>query len=166
MANEPSFTPLTDEVLMPGADYQAICNAVRALTGGEVSLKSGDIAPALAGVKPVKMLSGTWIPAEDTAVLDIAFDGGAKCITLMAQINSLEDIAEKTWTGLVFAEASGAFIFNCAIAGKYISDLRGSASNADNTSGITLPQLSASILWRAGITYKWTAYYWDQEAQG
>ena len=171
MAKDPTLGPdldttLTDEVLMPGTDYKAICNAVRVLTGGTAALKSGDIAPALAGVKPVKTLTGTWIPAEDTAVLDIAFEGGAKCITLMAQINSLEDIAEKTWTGLVFAEVSGAFIFNCAIAGKYISDLRGSTSNADNTSGITLPQLSATILWRAGITYKWTAYYWDQEAQG
>lgn len=172
MAKDPTLGPgdlgttLTDEVLMPGADYQAICNAVRALTGGTATLKSGDIAPALAGVKPVKTLVGTWIPAEDTAVLDIAFEGGAKCITLAAQINSLEDVAEKTWTGLVFAEVSGAFIFNCGIAGRYTSDLRGSVSNAANTSGIALPQLSATILWRAGITYKWVAYYWDQEAQG
>ena len=42
---------MTDQVLMPGADYQAICNAVRALTGGKAALKSGDIAGALAGVK-------------------------------------------------------------------------------------------------------------------
>lgn len=165
MANEPSFTPLTDEVLMPGADYQAICNAVRALTGGTAALKSGDIAPALAGVKPVKTLSGTWIPAEDTEVLDIVFEGGAKCITLMAQINSLEDVPAKTWTGLVFAEVSGAFILNCAIAGKYTSDLRGGASSADNTNGISVPKLSTGMAWRAGITYEWVAHYWDQEAQ-
>lgn len=43
---------MTDQVLMPGADYQAICNAVRALTGGTAALKSGDIAGALAGVQP------------------------------------------------------------------------------------------------------------------
>lgn len=36
---------LTDVVLMPGEDYQDICNAVRAKTGKTDLLKSGDIAP-------------------------------------------------------------------------------------------------------------------------
>lgn len=43
---------LTNQVLMPGADYQAICNKVRELTGGTAPLKSGDIVTALSGVLP------------------------------------------------------------------------------------------------------------------
>ena len=41
---------LTDRVIMPGADYQAICDAVRAKTGGTNVLKSGEIAPAITGI--------------------------------------------------------------------------------------------------------------------
>ena len=37
---------LTEMVVMPGADYQAICDSVRAKTGGTALLKSGDI-PAI-----------------------------------------------------------------------------------------------------------------------
>lgn len=43
---------LTNQVLMPGADYQAICNKVRELTGGTAPLKSGDIVTALSDVLP------------------------------------------------------------------------------------------------------------------
>ena len=35
---------LTDYVLMPGADYLALCNAIRAKTGKTETLKSGDLA--------------------------------------------------------------------------------------------------------------------------
>ena len=38
---------LTDQVIMPGSDYQAICDATRALTGKTGVLKSGDISTEL-----------------------------------------------------------------------------------------------------------------------
>lgn len=38
---------LTDQVIMPGSDYQAICNATRKLTGKTGVLKSGDISTEL-----------------------------------------------------------------------------------------------------------------------
>ena len=38
---------LTDQVIMPGSDYQAICDATRALTGKTEVLKSGDIVTKL-----------------------------------------------------------------------------------------------------------------------
>lgn len=41
---------LTDQVLMPGSDYQAICNATRKLTGKTATLKSGDISTELGNV--------------------------------------------------------------------------------------------------------------------
>lgn len=41
---------LTDMVIMPGSHYQAICDAVRAKTGGTDILKSGDLAAAIAGI--------------------------------------------------------------------------------------------------------------------
>ena len=41
---------LTDMVIMPGSHYQAICDAVRAKTGGTAVLKSGELAAAIAGI--------------------------------------------------------------------------------------------------------------------
>lgn len=42
---------LTEMVIMPGEDYQAICDSVRAKTGGTELLKSGGVAPAIDGIK-------------------------------------------------------------------------------------------------------------------
>ena len=41
---------ITDIVMMPGKDYQAICDAVRAKTGGTELLKSGDIPAQIEGI--------------------------------------------------------------------------------------------------------------------
>ena len=41
---------LTEMVVMPGADYRAICDSVRAKTGGTALLKSGEVAPAIDGI--------------------------------------------------------------------------------------------------------------------
>ena len=41
---------LTDQVIMPGADYLALCNAIRAKTGKIETLKSSDIAPEVAAI--------------------------------------------------------------------------------------------------------------------
>ena len=41
---------LTDMVIMPGSHYQAICDAVRAKTGGTAVLKSGDLAAVISGI--------------------------------------------------------------------------------------------------------------------
>ena len=42
---------LTDLVIMPGTDYQAICDAVRAKTGDTALLKSGDIAAQIESIQ-------------------------------------------------------------------------------------------------------------------
>lgn len=42
---------LTEMVIMPGEDYQAICDSVRAKTGGTKLLKSGEVAPAIDGIE-------------------------------------------------------------------------------------------------------------------
>lgn len=52
---------LTDQVIMPGSDYQAICDATRALTGKTGVLKSGDISTELG---TVLKQPETWIINE------------------------------------------------------------------------------------------------------
>ncbi len=41
---------MTDMVMMPGANYQAICDAVREKTGGTALLKSGELAALIGGI--------------------------------------------------------------------------------------------------------------------
>lgn len=42
---------LTDMVIMPGADYQAACDAIREKTGDTESIKSGAMAEAIRGIQ-------------------------------------------------------------------------------------------------------------------
>ena len=63
---------LTDQVLMPGSDYQAICDATRTLTGETGTLKSGDIATKLETVTPKTEM---WIlNGNGTVTKDMKFN--------------------------------------------------------------------------------------------
>lgn len=54
---------LTDQVIMPGADYQAAANQVRALNGTTATLKSGEMATALEGANDTVAAQTTQINA-------------------------------------------------------------------------------------------------------
>ena len=165
MANEPSFTPLTDEVVMPGADYQAICNAVRALTGGEVSLKSGDIAPALAGVSGGGLLHGTVTPSETG--LSITIPIGSPCNNLVLRKHTFAAETNAEFLSLWATSPDGCI---CAT--------RANSSASGGTAGGTLAQITVNFTdtqvavstiaaaymgnFIAGATYDWWA--WNEEA--
>ena len=53
---------LTDQVIMPGSDYQAICNATRKLTGETATLKSGEISTELDLVTPLYEM---WVLSKE-----------------------------------------------------------------------------------------------------
>ena len=53
---------LTDQVLMPGSDYQAICDATRNLTGKTETLKSGEISTELNSVTPLYEM---WVLSKE-----------------------------------------------------------------------------------------------------
>ena len=53
---------LTDQVIMPGSDYQAICNATRNLTGKTETLKSGEISTELNSVTPLYEM---WVLSKE-----------------------------------------------------------------------------------------------------
>lgn len=48
---------MTDYVIMPGTDYQSICDATRTKTGDTTKLKSGEVAGKITGLKIVKEVS-------------------------------------------------------------------------------------------------------------
>ena len=53
---------LTDQVIMPGSDYQAICDATRKLTGETATLKSGEISTELDSVTPLYEM---WVLSKE-----------------------------------------------------------------------------------------------------
>lgn len=158
---------LTGEVLMPGADYQAICNAVRALTGGTAALKSGDIAPALAGVSWGGLLHGTVTPTETG--LSITIPTGSTCNNLALRKHTFAAETNVEFLSLWATSTAGCI---CAT--------RANSAAHDGTSGGTLAQIAVNFTdtqvavstiaaaymgnFIAGVTYDWWA--WNEEAQG
>ena len=152
---------MTDQVLMPGADYQAICNAVRGLTGGTAALKSGDIAGALAGVKRLTVQAGTVTPTSNTSTLTVPVVGTPKLLTIrtgnhdpltgsLLAVTSVDvvpnDTSRRNTKVLVVQQngAEGGFTTGATIA----------------DGGVTM-EFSSTRVFVGGRTYNWTAYFWE-----
>lgn len=154
---------MTDQVLMPGADYLAICNAVRALTGGTAALKSGDIAGALAGVKRLTVQAGTVTPTADTHTLTVPVFGTPKLLTIrtgnhdpltgsLLAVTSVDvvpnDTSPRNTKALVVQQNGAESGF---VTGATIAD-----------GGVTF-EFSPTRVFVGGRTYNWTAYFWEEE---
>lgn len=68
---------LTDYVIMPGTDYQAICDAIRAKTGKTDVIKSGDAATEIESINV-----GGDFSDENLKYFTYQIDGEANTITL------------------------------------------------------------------------------------
>ena len=152
---------MTDQVLMPGSDYQAICAAVRALTGGTAALKSGDIAGALGGVKKLTVQTGTFTPTSNTATLTVPVAGTPKLLTIrtdnydpltgsLLAVTAVDvvpnDTSPRNTKALVVQPngAEGGFVTGATIA----------------DGGVTF-EFSATRVFVGGRVYNWVAYYWE-----
>lgn len=59
---------LTDMVIMPGADYQAACDAIREKTEGVGYIRSGDMAELIRGIKTGAQLPELTNPASASEI--------------------------------------------------------------------------------------------------
>lgn len=155
---------MTDQVLMPGADYLAICNAVRALTGGTAALKSGDIPGALGGVKKLTVQTGTFTPTSNTATLTVPVAGTPKLLTIrtdnydpltgnllaVTSVDVVPNDKSSRSTKVLCIQPNGA-------EGGFVT---GGATFADG--GVTF-EFSSTRVFVGGRTYSWTAYFWEDE---
>lgn len=152
---------MTDQVLMPGADYQAICNAVRALTGGKAVLKSGDIAGALAGVKRLTVQAGTVTPTSNTSTLTVPVVGTPKLLTIRTGNHD-------PLTGSLLAVTSVDVVPNdTSRRNTNVSVMQPNGKEAGFTTRATIADggvtfaFSAGRVFVGGRVYKWVAYYWE-----
>lgn len=86
---------LTDQVLMPGSDYQAICNATRKLTGETATLKSGEISTELNSVTPLYEM---WVLSKERVVAE-----GNMNISAHFYTRTLDE----EFTGIIFSLEDG-----------------------------------------------------------
>lgn len=153
---------MTDQVLMPGVDYQAICAAVRALTGGTAALKSGDIAGALGGVKKLTVQTGTFTPTSNTATLTVPVAGTPKLLTIrtdnydpltgnllaVTAVDVVPNDKSSRSTKVLVVQPNGA-------EGGFVT---GGTTFTD--SGVMF-EFSSTRVFVGGRVYKWVAYYWE-----
>lgn len=154
---------MTDQVLMPGADYLAICNAVRALTGGKAALKSGDIAGALAVVKRLTVQAGTVTPTSNTSTLTVPVVGTPKLLTIRTGNHD-------PLTGSLLAVTSVDVVPNdTSRRNTNVSVMQPNGKEAGFTTRATIADggvtfaFSAGRVFVGGRMYNWTAYFWEDE---
>lgn len=187
---------MTDQVLMPGADYLAICNAVRVLIGGTAALKSGDIAGALAGVKPggdgLQVDTGEFVLDADSrfvtlahqlgktpgfvviwtdgSVLDVPTDNHT--MVGCAWFRGLTNLPQRL-TSAATGTSNDMYITFALYKGDPVKRIMmGAPTSMSYFPSVTAASLyigsaSAATLWRAGVTYKYlAAAAWWEEVLG
>lgn len=137
---------LTDQVLMPGADYQAAANQVRELSGTTATLKSGEMVTALEGANDT-------VAAQTTQIND-----------LIQQANNLPD-----------AGGSGGTDLDLGITGAtvgQIAKITAVDSNGKPTAWtpVDMPSGGAAeeyeLIFADTVTEDAAAYFRDTDANG
>lgn len=125
------------------------------------NIKSGVRIFGIAGsVKEIRTETGTITPAEDTTTLTIPCSDNPKYAVILT---TSDTTAEGDITGAIIYNIlyDGKFSGNCIASFYYSGRLRNSALIATVDSGIRIPEISSACFYRAGTSYQWTAYYWE-----
>lgn len=131
---------LTDMVLMPGADYQGICDQTRRLTGETGTLKSGEVVTKLSGV-----------PAGGGG------GGGSTGETTQLQVNALSSVVDRPlycvwqtndgWMGSQSFATLTSFTVPNVIVGGYVIFMRDPMEqalfSASDAIGVKFPPVAA-----------------------
>ena len=125
------------------------------------NIKSGmRIFTVEGSVKEIHTETGTITPAEDTTTLTIPCSGNPKYAVILT---TSDTTAEGDITGAIIYNIlyDGKFSGNCIASFYYSSRIRNYALIATVDSGIRIPEINSACFYRAGTSYQWTAYYWE-----
>ena len=162
---------LTDLVLMPGADYQDICDAIREKNGQSGAILSGDAGDLIRAIQG----GGGDIPSVFTK-----FDSGTLTYTSAQQVNNTKithNLGEAPNFICIYAKNNGALLSANAMVSCIITKLAGSSffgmttyysnivttavvkmgSFQINENNFTVSPGAASIVFKANTTYEWIA---------
>ena len=154
---------LTDQVIMPGSDYQAICNATRNLTGKTETLKSGDISTELGTIGIVEQATPSLtlnaatgvVTAEATQAAGLVA-AGTKTATMQLTTQSAKTVAPteaeqtavasgKYTTGDVVVAAVPTTYVGSGVARKSSSDLTADGATVNVPAGYYENAASKSV---------------------
>ena len=131
------------------------------------NIKSGVYIFGLAGsVKEIRTETGTITPAEGTKSITIPGTDGAKAFILEATDDTISAIEGQSLTYAVAFAGSFLSKHNIEIAANTVitiwrnNQYANGGMKAQNSGGVTL---SSSFKFYPG-TYRWTAYYWENDA--
>lgn len=147
---------LTEMVIMPGEDYQAICDSVRAKTGGTELLKSGDISPAIDGIEK----GGGLTSKEGTLTIDetcssFTVDTGLATVDFIHVIAGTYPKTNNTFEWIYGSASqrityySGGITYDSGDAASYYINFDG---------GVVTVKQRASGCQILSDTYKWVAF--------
>lgn len=114
--------------------------------------------------RKLRVETGTITPAEDSASITIPCTDGAKAVCLEATadvIIAVEGQSQKRYVTVAVANFAGSIdgAPNTAMRIWNLSSYANAGRVSQNTDGVTM---SSSYYFYAG-TYRWTAYYWEDD---
>lgn len=133
---------LTDQVIMPGSDYQAICDATRALTGKTGVLKSGDISTELGTIDIVEQATPSLtlnaatgvVTAEATQAAGLVAAGTKKAtMQLATQAAKTVTPTEAEQTAVASGKYTTGNVVVAAVPTTYVGSGIGRKSSSDLT---------------------------------
>jgi hypothetical protein len=154
---------LTDQVIMPGSDYQAICDATRSLTGKTGNLKSGDISTELGTIGIVEQATPSLtlnaatgvVTAEATQAAGLVAAGTKKATTQLAtqaaktvtptEAEQTAVASGKYTTGDVVVAAVPTTYVGSGVARKSSSDLTADGATVNVPAGYYKNAASKSV---------------------
>ena len=128
------------------------------------NIKNGVSIFGIAGsAKTLRVETGTITPAEDTTTLSIPCSDNPKYAVILTTSDTTAegDILGAVVYNILYA---GKFPGNCVASYYYSGRIRSSALAATFEAGINIPEISSVCFYRAGTSYQWTAYYWEDDA--
>ena len=165
---------LTDQVIMPGSDYQAICDATRNLTGKTGVLKSGDISTELGTIGIVEQATpsltlnaATGVVAAEATQAAGLVAAGTKTATMQLTTQSAKTVtpteAEQTavasgkyTTGDVVVAAVPTTYVGSGVARKSSSDLTADGATVNVPAGYYDNAASKTVDTAAPSTFVWS----------
>lgn len=146
---------MTDYVIMPGTDYQSICDAVREKTGGTDLLKSGDVAGR---IQTINTGGASWITIVEEQEITVTNNSKYGCYTIELDVEA--KIVQDNWLYLVKLDDTEYYACSYVTAGKMNGTITagmyvvGNNSIAKKTMGYTFsPYIEANEDLPFQVTY-------------
>ena len=155
-------------VKLDNATLPAIANAIRAKTGDTALLLPSQMAAAIAGIKNLRIETGTITPAEDVIdiTIPVPFDGYCALLLTAVDRSALEEKGANSIYSVRVMSAMYDSVEYIGIVNRYNGSTYAAATKSPTAAENGNIYISGSTgrYYRAGIVYNYYVYYWEDDA--